>query len=269
MVIQKKLQIGLNQNLYNMRREVDKLHLIYIIVISILFVIFLIICWVISCKQQISDVALQNFSFAATITSIVLAVVSIVYSIYSGAGMSGSVSLMQDAENKIRIQVDKLDNIDTKIFDAVRTGNSVLENKVDHIKQQIQPISESLYKIDNSDTSAKSNTIIDINKMSVYGLILLYICYKSLQTGKSWPIDLLGNENKYYFQGLLVVLTCISELKFEYNTSDDFSNVKMISVDSSKLNLDEIYERMHKRSGEDQPFYNDTIKVIDEHFSKK
>ena len=60
--------------------KISKLHLYYILAICSLIIISILL----QIRYPVSEVAFENFSFASTITSIVLAVVSIVYSIQSG-----------------------------------------------------------------------------------------------------------------------------------------------------------------------------------------
>ena len=56
---------------------------------------------------RVSDDAYQNFSFAATITSIVLAVVSIIYSLQSGLSSVGQLNAISDIEGKISQEIKK------------------------------------------------------------------------------------------------------------------------------------------------------------------
>ena len=58
-------------------RKVSLWHIVYIVIICLIVNVFLL-CIV---PGRVNDEAYQNFSFAATIVSIVLAVVSIVYSL--------------------------------------------------------------------------------------------------------------------------------------------------------------------------------------------
>lgn len=81
-------------------KTVNRLHLIYGYAIAILVIIAIIICWVLSCKGYVSENAFQNFSFAASIVSIVLALVSIVYTIYSGGNVTNSVGVSSGSREK-------------------------------------------------------------------------------------------------------------------------------------------------------------------------
>ena len=102
-----------------MERKVNKLHLIYCLVISLLLIIFIIICWVLTSQNVISEYAFENFSFAATIASILLAVVSIVYTIYSGAETSSSIGVLKNAENNISKQIETLQGIESVIKESI------------------------------------------------------------------------------------------------------------------------------------------------------
>lgn len=68
---------------------------------------------------RINDDAYQNFSFAATITSIVLALVSIVYSLQSGLSSVGQLHSVIEIESQISNEIKKFSGIDEKIRNAL------------------------------------------------------------------------------------------------------------------------------------------------------
>lgn len=76
-------------------------HVAYIVLICILIVLFVLLI----ALGRINDDAYHNFSFAATITSFVLVVVSIVYSIQSGISSLGHMSrigILQNTSNQMK-----------------------------------------------------------------------------------------------------------------------------------------------------------------------
>lgn len=156
---------------------INKLHLIYGLIIAGVILFAVVICWILSANNEVSSATLQNFTFAATIASIVLAVVSITYSIYSGAGMSGSVSVMQSAEEEIKKQVFALQNIDDRIISAVQTGNLSLVEKVEAVSQQIQPLQTA--SLQASSSAKDTSSIFDFEHTSLLGLYIIYTCLKS------------------------------------------------------------------------------------------
>ena len=120
-------------------RKVSIWHIIYLVIICLIINIFLL-CIV---PGRINDDAYQNFSFAATITSIVLAVVSIVYSLQSGLSSVGQLNGIKDIEAKIGTELTRFANLETSIKNAVREGITPLEASMGDIKQRQDEISKT------------------------------------------------------------------------------------------------------------------------------
>lgn len=78
--------------------KISKLHLYYILAICSLIIISILL----QIRYPVSEVAFENFSFASTITSIVLAVVSIVYSIQSGNASNIQLNNVRDIDAEIK-----------------------------------------------------------------------------------------------------------------------------------------------------------------------
>lgn len=250
-----------------MDKYVNKLHLIYGYTISSLFVLSIIVCWILSCKGLVSENAFQNFSFAASIVSIVLAVVSIVYTIYSGAGVSNSIDILKEAEQNIKQQVDALNGLENRIINAVEEGNDGLSSKISEVQNKIEPfVRENLRTVNYSAQTNKD--LINVSFNSVLGNALLYICLRSIETNKSWPIDILGNEMKLYFQGYLVAMASVSTLQFHYETENDFQIIKSCSFGDS-FNVMEyktkIIDDIKQKIGDEQS--SKLLKTIEDYFS--
>lgn len=252
-----------------MEKQVNKLHLIYGYAISGLLILSIVVCWILSCQGLVSENAFQNFSFAASVVSIVLAVVSIVFTIYSGAGVSNSIDILQEAERKIESQVNALNGLETRIVETVEKGNSGLADKITEVQTQMEPLFLLNQGIDKKKQARQTDKeIIDILHNSTYGNLLLYICIRSIETKKSWPFDILGNENKSYFKGFIVALASIPVVKFSYNTDENFEVV--LSCEFAELNIDqvkrEIVKEIKDRVSEKRA--NELFTSIEEHFAK-
>jgi len=249
---------------------INKLHLIYCLIIAGLILIAVIICWIISANSEISSAALQNFTFAATIASIVLAVVSITYSIYSGAGMSGSVSVMQSAEEEIRKQVSALQNIDARIITAVKDGNLSLAEKVDSVAEQIQPILTASFQASSSRNDDAN--LFDIEHTSLLGMLIIYMCLKWKESDKSWPLDILGNEGRLYIYGYLIALAAIPSLGFSLsiNSSSNMVDECDFTKEGFIITQEQLREYMDKKKGnENNDFLIKSLKTIDDYFAKE
>ena len=98
-----------------MDRKIDYLHLVYIIII---FVVVLLAIWLAS-PYIVCEESLTKFEFAATITSIVLALVSIIYTLISGQSVSQNLGSMRDSSEKIGNVGEKLETIQTGLQEDI------------------------------------------------------------------------------------------------------------------------------------------------------
>lgn len=246
---------------------INKLHLIYSLIIAGVILAAVIMCWIISATAEVSSATLQNFTFAATIASIVLAVVSITYSIYSGAGMSGSIGVMQSAEEEIRKQVTALQNIDDRIMSAVKEGNSSLAEKVDSVAQQIQPLQSM--GLQASVSSKDSTMLFDIEHTSLFGMYIIYACLKWEETHKSWPLDILGNESRLYVYGYLIALSSMPALKFSVKIDGTTQMVDdcVFAKDGFSITKDQLLKYMNNKAKNKKSMDNN-LKIIDDYFAK-
>lgn len=247
---------------------INKLHLIYGLIIAGVILCAVVICWILSANNEVSSAALQNFTFAATIASIVLAVVSITYSIYSGAGMSGSVSVMQSAEEEIRKQVTALQNIDDRIMSAVKEGNLSLAEKVDAVTQQIQPLQYA--SLQATSTINNHAIIYDVEHTSLLGMLTIYSCLKWKEIHKNWPLDILGNENRLYIYGYLVAMSSFPSLKFSLKIEEMSNMVEDCNFADGGLSITKGQLLSYiKNKAKNKETYEKYLKIIDDYFAKE
>lgn len=88
------------------------LHIIYLCIIFTIVLGFMIVCF---CKGRISENAYQNVSFAATVSSILLALISIVLSMNAANTTSINLGSMSELERKLNESLDRLDEIRKRI----------------------------------------------------------------------------------------------------------------------------------------------------------
>lgn len=196
-----------------MNKQISIHHLYYVILIAGLILLFLILLF----PHGVSRYAFDNFSFASTITSIVLAVVSIVYSIQSGNSSSDQLNGVRDIERNISSQLDSFSDLEGKLkktiedvqrgVSEVKEGQANVKNSLDSLLLQAQnPI---------GDQKGEQGKFIEYN--SLIGNVLLYICALSYETKLPIPgkIILKINDNYSYCYGYLVALTVFEEDKIE------------------------------------------------------
>lgn len=251
-----------------MSKQVDKLHLVYGYIIFGIILASVLIIWMLSCEGVISQTAFQNFSFAASVVSIVLAVVSIVYSMKSGAGMAGSVEILQEAGKDIQDNVKALDGVEGRIVETIQKEYESLGGKIDNVQNQIEPLLQSTNaNIQVTEGTATSKYAIDIKGNSNYGNIILYICLRAMETKKDWNLDIIGSENKEYVWGYLVAIASVPAMKFSYHFDTETSVVS--SCLFGKLDKiptkNDILERLKSRSNYEK-ILKPILEQVDKHF---
>ena len=92
-------------------------HLYYALSICILCAICIL---VVLCSSRISDEAFQNFSFVSTVVSIVLAVVSILFSIWTSRGINDSFGNLRGLKTELQDEMSKIseESLKEKKFDS-------------------------------------------------------------------------------------------------------------------------------------------------------
>jgi len=196
---------------------------------AIIFIILTIFFWTMAMNE--SDAAVRLFSFAATITSIVLAVVSIVFSIVSGFKTFSSIGSMQDASEKIgnvshdlmnikdalNTDITKLNSLEKNVTDilcsneALRDCVSNLLNSSQQTERGVREIHEMLNTPKELDPSEKKSPNkrnildnFDRKNYTVAARIMLYACSLTQREGypREFPISILLNERwEQYFYG--------------------------------------------------------------------
>ena len=185
----------------------------------------------------------------------------------STGGLESTVDILKEAEQNIKQQVDALNGLENRIINAVEEGNDGLSSKISEVQNKIEPfVRENLRTV---NYSAQTNQdLINVSFNSVLGNALLYICLRSIETNKSWPIDILGNEMKLYFQGYLVAMASVSTLQFHYETENDFQIIKSCSFGDS-FNVMEyktkIIDDIKQKIGDEQS--SKLLKTIEDYFS--
>lgn len=187
-----------------------------------------------------SEDAFRMFSFAATITSIVLAVVSIVFSIISGIDIYKNLGSMRDASDSIDEVSKGLKEINdgirqdvTKLSDiegSLDTGFAKVYNYIESLEQKVGNIADS--KLNNNNVSSVSQInesskinsdaqgdgtkeTFDFINCAKIGIAILYASYLSNNTNKPFSPQLCGDPN--YVHGFLVAMEINHPNEFRLN----------------------------------------------------
>ena len=225
-------------------REVKKIFRLRLIYWSIIFILLAIFLLLIS-PRCVNPKAFEQFSFASTIVSIVLAVVSIVYSFRSKANSSDNFAGIKAIEESIDNKLFKLDSLGDRVSENVSSAisegveNAMAELKLSvgnllkeqaEIKNNLSRISDEQTKYFNSPTLSEETD--SHPQTSFLGTIALYLAYLSVKHGKDINLSKIDKEffDDYdYYWGFYAALN--------YSNKDSFSYT---SIDKGVFHIDKI-----------------------------
>ena len=258
-------------------------HLIYWgIIMLILFIVLLCVA-----PGRINDDAYHNFSFAATITSVVLAVVSIVYSLQSGLSSVVQLNSIKDVETRIRAELRKFSNLEKSIKSAVKEGISPLEASMGRIQESQDYIQESQNKNEEYWKEFMANTQNGHNKPSstsdsggkfacnknvpIIFSVILYSCAKSYESGKMIPFNILEGffgARCFYCNGAIHTLYILKPDSLSIKPNTDPSQVEVMNFDYAYFGtMDELKKQIE--DGMSTMLGKDIIHALDEYFDTK
>ena len=132
-------------------KKVNVLHLVYL---SIIFTILTILFWTLS--MNTSDDALRLFSFASSITSIVLAVVSIAYSLVSGKQVDASLGSISKTSEDIRVVGNDIQKIGNE-FSAVSADIKDVAKGIESVNKQLNGEIEKITGLESNVSNILSS----------------------------------------------------------------------------------------------------------------
>ena len=263
-----------------------RLHIRYVVFICLLICLFIVL--VAPC--HVSDEAFQNFSFAATITSIVLAVVSIVYSFYSSGGLTMSIGEMKQVEQELEEEIRNIpdlknhvsqtvDDLKANILQALDENRQASDSKTEKLLESVhnEMVKYRTSSEKENDDKHKSDGRVksehfDYFANSIIGNLLIYTLYKSWATKTPFNIFSIAKIISYsgadYLKGFLVALTTGSD-KFKYANDDSFTTITVKELDAAYFGLDDITNKILESRDKDsvKEDYKTKMKAIDDFFN--
>lgn len=235
-----------------MNREY-KVHAFYI-----LLILFSIIIGLISVKWSEIPGLVGYITFALTVSSLSLAVLAIIYSIYSNSTLSQNVVSLEQASRDVSDTAKAIDQVTTGLALKVEAIPSLIEivgARVEHTHQLIEEMAEkpSETLVSPTTTVAASTDIFGsaIRSFSVSAILSLYACSVAFDKEMSFKMSDLCEKvkllNRHYMYGFLVGVSCFGALK--YKLHQDILTV--IEINDSlnpliKKRLEEIIELKDK-----------------------
>ena len=265
-------------------RKISIWHIVYLVIICLIFNVFLL-CIV---PGRINEDAYQNFSFAATITSIVLAVVSIVYSLQSGLSSVVQLNGIKDIEAKIGTELTRFANLEASIKNAVREGITPLEASMGDIKQRQDEISKSQDILANNwrelmqttmsvsekttettaEESESTTQLLSVDAPQIF-YVILYTCICSHKTQMDIPYHVLGQffgVRRYYCEGVINSLATFNRNSMKLEVGSKHTRQVVSEYNESELGSKE-WLRKQVLEGKNTRLGNDIIHALDEYYT--
>ncbi len=235
-----------------------QLHIRYILLVCLLICLFVVLV----VPKHVTEEAFQNFSFAATITSIVLAVVSIVYSLYSSGGIATSIGEMKQVEQELEEEIkdipdlkrhvsDTIDDLKSNILEAIHADRQASDSKTEELAKsmndmhaEIAGLTSKVLKDDSQEKEEEQSDVFDYSVNSINGNLLLYAIVNAEK--KNIPLnlkrisDIIGQGTLAYNRGYIVALYMCSKGNFSYSSDDSFDEITITALNKDYFEVDTI-----------------------------
>lgn len=190
-----------------------------------------------------SDKVLDFFSLASAIISIILAIITIVYSFYTNSRSNGQIEILnraaQDVQKASQSYSESAESLEMNIAKIIGAINRV-EAKTDRLL--VHSLSEGSGTPNNINFDVKKYVEAFVNISSPLGIIAMYACLLSKDKSMPFKISLLTTpENQMYCAGFLIATTATGIV----NSSIDFEagTITVIDyVDSVKGNIEQWFK---------------------------
>lgn len=220
----------------------------------IIFILIAIIILLVAVEWGKIEKLVEYITFALTLTSLVLALLAIVYAVFSNSKFVQNITTLTNISDEVKRNSFELksatDDLKSKI-EAIPDSLKDVEKNTSKTNELLEKLSQSpisddlignkINKGENLETITIDELLTDIiTNSSFLGKLLLYASYLSLTKKESFSLDDLFQENKDYAFGFLSVLTSLGIIL--YTTKKDIYTVSHVS---QKI-LDEISDEVMK-----------------------
>ncbi len=166
---------------------------------------------------------LDFVSLASALISIILAVVTILYSFYSNSQSAGQVEILNNAAKSVEEATlsysESAESLQENISKIIAAVNRVEEKTDRIIDMTLGSVSGANNHLINFDLEAYIKGYVDL--ASPVGVVAMYACIKSKDANKDWNLDLFTSENnQFYCSGFLISTTSAGFITLTI----DFSN---------------------------------------------
>ncbi|PJZ66073.1 hypothetical protein CH371_11205 [Leptospira wolffii] len=213
------------------------IHFLYVTGILLCIIVFLL-----TYRWSADSNLVSYISFGATITSLFLGLIAIIYSIVSNISLNSSLGQLGSTSNTMTEVAKTIDQGTKQLFESIQKIPALVgkvESKVDESHRLLESFS-SKEKAAEQETSVKEGVagkgikleieFIEkyIQVSSIYGIFSLYICAKSYITKKAFKLNEILNlrelDSFYYYFYAYIVSSSSTQL-FKHSINDNIFNV--------------------------------------------
>jgi len=253
------------------KNNTQKIHYLYIIGILIIIIIYLF-----TCNFGNQDELVAYISFALTITSLFLALISIIYAFYSNSSLSHTLGQLNDASRKVDETSNKLSETTITLNQKIESIPLILkslEGKLDNTHKLVNEVYNNGIIPQKISKTEISKEIFEkfYTYASPSGLLALYATSLSFKNKKKFNLSELEYSipliQEDYTNGFLVA--CSS---FGLFTRKDYSEdwiIPNINEDFLQNIEPELRRRVNSMDKEDKEYLIHQMKLTEEFFERK
>ena len=166
---------------------------------------------------------LDFVSLASALISIILAVVTILYSFYSNSQSAGQIETLNNAAKSVEKATlsysESAESLQGNINKIIAAVNRVEEKTDKIIDMTLSSVSGANNHLINFDLKAYIKGYVDI--ASPVGIVAMYACIKAKDANKEWNLNLFVSENnQFYCSGFLISTTSAGFITLTINFSN-------------------------------------------------
>lgn len=253
-----------------------KIHFGYIVGILLAIIVLLMV------YKFSENINLVNYiSFAAGITSIFLAVISIVYAFYSNISQTSTLGKIDIASANLNRASEEIKDSSEKLSNELEELRQIIESIPDNIEKISSKIDSTNELLSNNNLSETNTDTISNEQLlnifyknfSIFGMLGLYIACLCKDFNKDFncetidvfnPNQTIGLQNIYYLYGCFITLSSLNILRLETDFPNSF--IFKISYLQEGIQAEDIKKELEERDDSGQ---KDSIRQINEYFGVK
>jgi hypothetical protein len=229
--------------------EKFKIHAFYILLILVTIIILLL-----TIKWSNNIELVNHIAFAATLASLLLSVLAIVYAYLYNASFAGNLSKVNDASKNLSENANKLCTASENIIKELGPLPSLTQKIYDKMGEwpTALPSASHKEKVDQTSTNKGNDICVPLEtlltKSSLSGKFLFLMVYLSYKTKKAFSlVDLSAklNLDSTYFQGYIIASSSVG--LFRFTETNNIYNIVEVNPIFEKAHLN-IKDRIMKQA---------------------